>query len=288
MTVVFSVIFPSNLPYFYDFIKSLECQSSKNFKLILINDGVINLDDYLKNTSIKHETHFVNKLTPFQIRIFGLNLLLKMKPHFIIFADTDDKFSFNRVEVLVQNLEKYSFVCNDIDLITDQGVLIENSVWEKRLGDNFEFDIQFIKNKNIIGLGNSGMQFCFLEKILDKVKNFAVGNDWLFFSTAENELKGLFVTSCTTHYRQHMNNLIGKKSINLNDLLKIINVKINHYNLLDKINFKCYDVEQELKSNKNLHQLVCNDLDNIEKQILKINSLNTSFFWWEETNFLNY
>lgn len=286
MTVVFSVIFPSNLSYFPSFLISLENQTNNNFKLFLINDGVLELERYLKNTSLEYETHFVNNLTAFEIRLFGLKLVSKLKPDVIIFADTDDIFSVNRVEILVEKLEKHPFVCNDINLINELGETIEKTVWEKRVGDNFQFDIQYVKNKNLIGLGNAGMQFRQLKGILNKLNQISDGNDWLFFSAAESELNVLFVTSCSTHYRQHDNNLIGKKKLDIESIKKVIQGKIKHYELLQTIGFKVFDVKQEIKHNKILLQLTNNEPQNVRNQLLNINSLNTNFFWWEEPNYL--
>jgi hypothetical protein len=203
MTIVFSVVFPSNLPYFKDFLISLERQSLKNFKLILINDGVLNLDDYFVNISLDYNIYYVNDLTPFEIRIFGLNIVSELKPKYIIFADSDDTLSPNRVEVLVENLKRYPFVCNDLDLIDSKGGIIKKGIWVDRIGGSFEFDVQFIKNKNIIGLGNSGMQYWPLNKMLSRIGNFKLGNDWLFFSAAEYNLNCLFVSNCRTNYIQH-------------------------------------------------------------------------------------
>jgi hypothetical protein len=286
MTIVFSVIFPGNLPYFYDFLRSLECQSCNNFKLILINDGVINLDDYFLNINLDYKIYAVNDFTPFEIRIFGLKLVSDLNPEFIIFADSDDTFSPNRVETLVHNLKKYTFVCNDLDLIDQNGILIENAFWRDRIGDNFEFDIKFFENKNILGLGNSGMQFWPLKKMLSRIENFDEGNDWLFFSSAENDLRGLFVSNCRTNYRQHANNLIGRKSLKLDSLINLIDCKINHYSKLKSIGFKAFDIDKQLNKLHNINRIALNNSIYIENQLLHINSIKTNFFWWEETNYI--
>jgi hypothetical protein len=286
MTVIFSVIFSNNLKYFPSFLKSLENQTNQNFKLVLINDGVIGLDKYLQKLPFEYETHFVKKLTPFEIRIYGLKQVLKLDPEFIIFADTDDHFSNNRVEILLNKLEVYPFVCNDIDLMNEKDITIVNSYWGSRFKENFEFDVHFLKDKNIIGLGNSGMQVWPLKKMLKNVNQFSNGNDWLFFSSAENDLKALFVSTCSTHYRQHDNNLIGKKKLEEEGLIKIIKVKINHYKALLKMGFSAFDVENELKYNEKIQKWLLNNKDNANNQLSVIDTLNYNFAWWEEPNFL--
>ncbi len=270
-----------------EFLNSLENQTDSNFKLILINDGVETLTNYLHKTSLKYEIHSVKNKRPFEIRIEGLKIISKLNPDYIIFADTDDTFSSNRIELLVHNLKNYPFVCNDIDLMNDQGKSIEKSFWSGRLKDNFEFDIHFLKDKNIIGLGNAGMQNKFLNNLLNKLEHIKEGNDWLFFSAAEENLKGLFLKNCTTHYRQHDNNLVGKKKINLDKFKKIVEVKIKHYTLLQEIGFKSYNLSNEINLNQKLLQLVLNEPIKMEYKINQINSIKTNFFWWEESNYLN-
>lgn len=286
-TIILSVIFPDNLKYFSAFLKSLENQTDSNFKLLLINDGVATLTSYLQETNLSFEIHSVHNMTSFEIRIEGLKIISKLAPSYIIFADTDDTFSTNRVEVLVQNLKKYPFVCNDIDLMNDHGDILKKSVWSSRLKDNFEFDIHFIKDKNVIGLGNAGMQYKVLNHILNKLERLSEGNDWLFFSAAEENLHGIFLNQCSTHYRQHANNLIGKKKINLSEFIKLVEGKINHYTLLQNIGFKSYDLSNEIFLNKNLLQLILNEPKKIQDKINQINLLETNFFWWEESNYIN-
>jgi hypothetical protein len=286
MTVVFSVIFPENLPYFDAFINSLKCQSFPNFKLVLINDGVVNLDLYLNKSNLDYQIHSVNDLTPFEIRIFGLQVVSDLNPEYIIFADSDDTLSSNRVESLVFHLKRYPFVCNDLDLVDSNGLMIEKAYWGNRLGSNYEFDIQFLNNKNIVGLGNSGMQFWPLKKMLSRIKSFKDGNDWLFFSSAEYDLNCLFISSCQTIYRQHSNNLIGRKSLELDSLINLIECKLKHYSKLKSIGFSAFDIDEQLNKINKINCSVSNNSIDIQNQLNFINSLRTNFFWWEETNYI--
>jgi len=287
MTAILSVIFPSNLPYFNEFIKSLECQTNTNFKLILINDGVTDIDRYFTNSNLDYQIYVVNDLSPFEIRIFGMQVLSDLKPEYIIFADTDDTFSCNRVELLVYNLKRYPFVCNDLDLVDSNGFLLEKAYWSNRLGSNFEFDIQFLNNKNIIGLGNSGMQFWPLKKMLSRVKNFKDGNDWLFFSSAEYDLNCLFISNCQTIYRQHCDNLVGRKSLELDSFINLIECKIEHYSRLKSIGFNAFDIDEQLNKIKKINYMISNNSIDIQSELMHINSLNINYFWWEESNYLN-
>ena len=287
MKIVFSVIFPENLLFFPSFLISLENQTNKNFKLILFNDGVVNLDSYLKNTSLNIEKYNVNNMSPFEIRLYGLEKVSEMGADQIIFADTDDLMTSERVAISVSYLKKYPFVCNDISLISEEGKLMVDLFWGERMSNKFEFGIQYIKNQNLIGLGNSAMQGNQLNKILNTLAGHSTGSDWLFFSAAEKNLNAVFVSECRTLYRQHDNNIIGKKEINRDSLFSIINKKIEHYNSLKRINFDAYNVDDQIELNQNILQRCKADPDFCDNQIKKINSLGINFFWWEESNYIN-
>jgi hypothetical protein len=286
MVVVFSVIFPKNLLFFPAFLISLENQTNKNFKLFLLNDGVVNLESYFKNSSLNIENYTLNNMNPFEIRLYGLEKISEMGADYIIFADTDDLMTSERVASSVQYLKKYPFVCNDISLLSKEGKLMVDLFWRERIANKFEFGIQYIKNQNLIGLGNSAMQGNQLNKMLNRLSGHSIGSDWLFFSAAENNLNALFVTECCTLYRQHDNNIIGKKEINSASLLSIVNKKIEHYNSLKRINFNSFDVDEQIELNQNILQMCKADPDFLDNQIKKIKSLGINFFWWEESNYI--
>jgi len=287
MTVVFSVIFPGNLLFFPSFLQSLENQSNKDFKLILFNDGVTDIEKYLQNTTLLFESYDVYGLTPFEIRLIGLRKVLSIGADYVVFADTDDLLSSERLDLSVKYLSKYPFVCNDISLMASDGTMIRKSYWTNRISNCTEFDINYIKNHNIIGLGNSAMQCRALQPILEKLKGYKSGNDWLFFSAAGKDLNAVFLNICTTSYRQHDDNLIGKKRLTPNSLLGIINKKIEHYILLNKINFREYQIEEQIEINQSILKQCNENHEFLNQQAEQINSLGINFFWWEESNYIN-
>jgi len=287
MTVVFSVIFPGNLQYFPSFLRSLENQTNKDFMLILFNDGVVDVEKYLHDTSLLFESYDVSGVTPFEIRLIGLQKILSFGAEYVVFADTDDLLSPERLDLSIKYLNKYPFVCNDISLMASDETMIKESYWSKRISNCTEFDINYIKNYNIIGLGNSAMQCRLLPSMLEKLKGYKSGNDWLFFSAAGKNLNAVFLSICTTSYRQHTDNLIGKKKVTAATLLTLIKNKIEHYISLNKMNFREYQIEEQIKINQHILRQ-CNDNQKfLELQAEKINSLGINFFWWEESNYIN-
>lgn len=287
MTAVFSVIFPGNLQFFRSFLRSLENQTNKDFKLILFNDGVADIKKYLRNTTIICESFDVSGITPFEIRLMGLEKVLSIGADYVVFADTDDLLSPERIELSVKYLRQYPFVCNDINLMASDETMIQESYWSNRISNCTEFDINYIKDYNIIGLGNSAMQSRVLPHILEKLKGYKSGNDWLFFSAAEKDLNAVFLSICRTSYRQHADNLIGKKSVTAASLLGIIKKKIEHYILLSKMNFREYPIKQQIEINQYILRRSNESREFLEQQAEKINSLGINFFWWEESNYIN-
>jgi glycosyltransferase involved in cell wall biosynthesis len=287
MTIVFSVIFPNNLIFFPDFLKSLENQEDKNFKLILINDGVSNIESYFKSFSMNIEVHNVKNMSPTEIRLFGFEKIINSCSDYVIFADTDDLLCSKRVLKSVEKLQNHSFVCNDISLISDKGELLNDLYWSNRISNNYEFGIQFIKNKNFFGLGNSAMKSDKLHLLFPIFSTIPKVNDWLLFSSLGNEFKAIFTTECRTFYRQHNLNIIGKKKINKKNLLEILNTKIEHYFALKKNNFDAYNLDEQIKHNQEILQLFSIEPNFLEEQLIKINALEINFFWWEETNYIN-
>lgn len=287
MTIVFSVIFPNNLIYFSDFLKSLQNQEEKNFKLLLINDGVKNIESYFNLFNLDFEIYNVENMSPSEIRFFGFKKIINFNPWHVIFADTDDILCSKRVLKSVEKLQKYTFVCNDISLISNKGELLNDLYWSNRLINNYEFDIQYIKNKNLFGLGNSAMKGDKLHLLLPIFSKITRVNDWLLFSSLGSNFNAIFTNECKTFYRQHNLNTIGKKIISKENLVEILKYKIEHYGILKTLNLNSYNFDELIKYNKELLSLFHTELNFIDEQIIKINTLGINFFWWEETNYIN-
>lgn len=285
-TSILSVIFPENIKYFNYFLESLQSQTEKNFTLILLNDGVPEIENYFVNFDLNVEIFDISRhgMTIFENRLYGLSQILKKGFDRIIFADTDDFLSTNRVQSSLNYLETYQVICNDITTISSSGILIKQNSWSTRLGDFFEFDSKFINDKNILGFGNSAIRSDLVKLILNKLNKETRGNDWLFFAAIEKLSKALFISEANTYYRQHEGNIIGRKKINLRTLMRIIETKLLHYNLLKK--YLSISLEMEIKKNQQLLNNLLKSSSAYEEKINSINDSDINFFWWEESNYL--
>jgi len=182
-----TTIFPMEERFLIDFFDSLSGQTYDNFDVIVVNDGYDNFYD-------------VN-------REYGINYCIKRKYDILIFGDSDDYFSNNRVELSLNMLNSNDIVVNDVSLFSDRGVY-ETMYISNRLSDNSKVNFNYIKNKNIFGLSNTALKINILSKVSFDKDLVAV--DWyLYKSLLKNSCKAIFTNKAITYYRQHKDNTIG-------------------------------------------------------------------------------
>jgi glycosyltransferase involved in cell wall biosynthesis len=262
--------------YIQDFLSTVRQQTYQDFKLVVFNDGVKEAGNYF---SEYHGDMEIVELTgtPTQIRLSSFEYLNKTDVDFIIFLDIDDKMSENRIEVLLNHLRHYDIVSNDLSLMNENGELYKRSIWSDKLKDEFVFDSDFIKHKNIVGIGNSGIRKSVLNIPISYSAIPKVGDWFIFYQIMYNgKAEALFTSQCQTFYRQHDNNMAGIKVVDENRLNYIIEVKRSHYQGLKEIG---YNVKQELLNLEEISQKI--------KGKSNFNIKNGNLFWWDETNHIS-
>lgn len=269
-----AIIFPGNLIFFPDFLKSLESQTDKDFTLLLFNDGVTDIDSYLKQSSFKYEVINV-KGSIAKVRTEVLQYLKNGKYQYVIFGDTDDYFSENRVAVNRLLLQDYQVVVNDLHIVNSEGKLQIESYWKNRKEVNDEITLESILEYNFIGLGNTAIN---IEAIPDNLyfEDSIVAVDWLLFSRVlQNRVSVCFTSEAFICYRQHDGNLVGRKEITLEQFKKGFYVKLNHYTALEKENAIYRGLAERYKN-------FVPQLEKIRLDEIKGNVKTNNPFWWEE------
>ncbi|MDD2986292.1 hypothetical protein [Flavobacterium sp.] len=272
-TVFCSVIFPANLPYFEDFIRSLENQTDTAFTLLLFNDGIAELEDYLKNTSLNYQLVKIQGSIP-QTRTYVLSFLKHSHFSKIIFGDTDDYFSENRVEVCKKLLEDYDIVANDLVLVSQNKTVLGDLFWKNRKEVAQPINLASITHYNFLGLGNTAIN----RNVLPEQISFnsdLIAIDWFLFSVIlQSDVKVVFSSESHVFYRQHDANSIGRKTMTFADFKKGITIKLNHYRTLALHNpdFKVLANQYEAF----MPQLTADYFNEISKQKIE------NPFWWEE------
>ena len=281
-TVIFSVIFPGNLPFFESFLKSLANQSEKRFSLALAVDNVPDIQEHIK----EYQKHFPIKYLGVSgsiasVRRQGIEWLLSMPIEKVIFADTDDLLSADRVKVCKKLLDNHPVIVSDLYPFANETDFPEKGFWQVRMQDMELFSFESILNYNFVGLGNSAVRKEIIStvEIPDSIKVV----DWFLFSQwlRKTNARGVFTHEGPMMYRQHEANMSGVKKLTVQRLFNIIEVKKIHYENSDDVLFskqlkRLYALEKELK----------NDSDYLNAAIENLNRKPVNFYWWEETEYI--
>lgn len=273
-TVLVTYMYPNALKFMDDFKATINAQLFKDFDIYIFNNGVGNATEYVTGF---HQNAIIEEIKADKInevRFKSFDILKQTEYDFFIFQDIDDGMTTNRIECLVEKLKSNSIVCNDLT-ITEKGSIRKESIWSERLNNNFIFQRDFIKDKNILGLGNSGVVKSIINKSIKKDEDINIVDWFVFYQWMDNSVNALFTNECQTLYRQHEDNIAGAPNIlDLESVNRAIKVKEQQYKSLTNIG---YDLREELTHTKDIKKKIAN------RSQLNI-KLNTTPFWWEETN----
>ncbi|WP_299672231.1 glycosyltransferase family A protein [uncultured Polaribacter sp.] len=273
-TVLLTTVFPLSVKFLDEFLNSLKLQTDKDFDLLVVNDGVANFKDLIKEYRQINIIEIVSEKSIVQNRKTGIEAVMKLNYEFLIFGDSDDYFEMNRVALSKKLLKKYDIVVNDLTLFDKKGIYCK-SYYSKRIDDLFEINLEFIKNKNILGLSNTAVR---TESIgdLDFCKNL-VALDWYFFSKLLFKNKTAVYTNQTqTYYRQYQDNTVGLGDNSMNSIKKAIKVKKIHYQCMTIIS----DFFDKLLCEINYLEV---NIENVDFEKDKTNQSN--LLWWEIPNY---
>jgi glycosyltransferase involved in cell wall biosynthesis len=264
-----TTIFPMERKYIFDFFESLSRQTYTYFDVIVVNDGYEGLSEIIKKYQNLRIVEIRCQQSPSKNREFGIRFTQSNGYDIVIFGDSDDFFSENRVEYSVNLLKNYDIVVNDLTLIEDSQVVQEKYI-SQRINSGSAISSTFIEDKNIFGFTNTSINLNKLGTINFDDELIAV--DWYFFTVLLlNNATAVFTNEVISYYRQHENSLIGLgKVMTLEYFKKGIEVKLKHYEnfpvLCDR-----YDEIKEIS-----------ELD-FEEWLMIVSNSNPSFpLWWEE------
>ena len=228
---LFSVIHPSALPYFNEFLNSLENQTYKDFTLFLVNDGVSSIEEM----ACRFDLNIILKKiggTPSRIRKAGIEWLLQKGADIIIFADSDDCFMDNRIEISKSMLSHHSIVFNEL-MIIGEDIQQPFPMLEHRFNEGAELSKANIKYLNCMGFSNTAINTKCITKLLSQVPDDIIAFDWAFFSLCLNEgTKAVFTKQTATFYRQYENNIASPQSFKEEQVMRGVQVKRDHYRLI--------------------------------------------------------
>jgi len=260
-----TTVFPMKESFLLEFFNSLTQQTYKDFDIIIVNDGLENFNYFIEKFA---ELNFIIISGCSNIaknREIGINYCINNNYDILIFGDSDDYFSENRVEKSIEFLKESDIVVNDLSLFTDKEIYKEKYI-SNRIDNKFKIDFEFIKNKNIFGLSNTAIRLKGLDIVTIPSDLNVV--DWYLFSILLLKKRiAIFSNEMITFYRQYNLNMIGLSSITKEVYENSIKIKKSHYKSLLKI-YKNNFFKDELE------RLEKSDYNNIDKNL-------KNPLWWE-------
>lgn len=236
MRVLFgTVFFPATEAFLNEFLDSIVQQDYEEFNILIINDGLKQSDiwEMLPEQIIRKTTIIdnIDGASPSELRVKILSFAKDNDYDLLIFGDSDDTFSFNRVTCIVRayNNSKATFLYNN--LVREDG----NSIFESIPYSLMTYED--IGEYNYVGLSMAAVSVNDISEVfIDSLYEYkGVVFDWYFFSRLLLENKhGLFVADAMTYYRIHQNNYVGIAIGNEESISREIVIKQMLYLLLSK------------------------------------------------------
>ncbi len=229
-----TVFFPGVEKYLRKFLESLNNQTEKNFDLIVINDKYGNLEKIQKRFPCLSIIDVPYSSTISKNKEFGIRYAKNAGYEFLVFCDSDDYFSHNRVKKSVDFLKSgYDIVCNDISLFEKESIY-KNKYFSNRLENKTNIDLSFLEDKNIMGFTNTSISLNNLD--IPEFLPTLIASDWFFFTNLmRNGASAIFTNEMISYYRQHKNNTIGIGNLNLSVYRSTVDIKLQHYRIFEHL-----------------------------------------------------
>ena len=262
-SVVLSVVYPGAERYISEFLNSLSRQTDKDFSLFLVNDGLGNIQDFLKGLDFDIQI-LEGKGSTAELRKLAIEWAISKEVETIIFADADDYFSDNRVEVSKRMLNDYDVVCNEI-LLIGENISYPIPMFGKLFEDREEVVCADIVKGNCMGLSNTAVHTKNIPSCIKEIPNDIIAFDWALFALClYSGAKSVFTKETKTYYRQHDNNLASPLDFSEDHIMMGVKVKKDHYRVLssfyDEYVFLANTFESlslDLEKDKALKQRYC-------------------------------
>ena len=226
-TVIATTVFATPEKISNAYFTSLTVQTYEQFDVLVVNDG-------FDISSAKLEYPELNILeirpgvSPISNRVILINEIKRLGYDYVIFADFDDYFSEDRVEVTLSYLKHFDLVVNDLNLVTESQ--INYNYLSERFNNRYQFNIKDIYTKNFVGLSNTGVNTKYLPKMLFTPDVIAF--DWYLFSKVLLQSpSAIFTNDTSTYYRQYAENIAGFYASKTDKS----EVKLKHYQEMQKL-----------------------------------------------------
>lgn len=275
-TAFSTTFFPMEEEYVVDFFESLSKQTTRDFDVVILNDGYGSLECYRDRYQNLNIIELCYSNTPAKNREYAFKFILDQGYDYIVFGDSDDLFESNRVELSLKTLQKVDIAVNDVTLFEGSNVYSELYM-SNRLSDASRVSAEFVRDKNIFGLSNTAVR-CKAIDDLDFDSDI-VALDWYFFSRLlEKGKTAQFLASTVTYYRQYEGNTVGLKNRTSAYYANVLRIKKKHYELMSKVDEIYLSYLKEIES----IELKIDNGSILSKHLDTVFELGNEFpLWWE-------
>lgn len=277
-TSILTTVFDGVQPFLDNFFQSLKSQTYEDFNIIIVNDRCKDINTHIKKNNLKNFHVIDVDGTPARNRITGIKECINHGSEIILFADSDDTFKKNRVEIANKYLidQNFEIMINDINICSSNLEIVKEKFFSERIENKYLIKFKDIQNHNFCGLSNSAIKTSIIrDTSIIETDPF----DWMLFSCLLlEEPKAIFTNETLTNYRQHDDNFIGIGAKLNNDKIRdAVNVKAKHYKLL-----QAKDVSYKELSNYFLKLSSMRDEDLKDYFEYCYCNYHKHSFWWEE------
>jgi len=276
---VLSTVYPAMLPYFDDFLDSLEMQEFREFDLLLANDGLEGMSSGIGARSLEwFEVPVADSVSSNRRRL--IHAALEMGYTKIIFADSDDQFEPNRIGLLSELLGKAPVVVNDLDVCDENGRIVRGRFFKQRFGESFSINASAMQSGNIMGLSNTAVRADVIAKSPALSGGESTAFDWfLWTSILLTGVDAQFTSDTSTKYRNYGANTAGlPQAIDEASVIRGVEIKRQHYMLMRELDGSYAALADEfqwakaqLKNSAWLEKFV---------SVLRVHAIKNNM-WWE-------
>lgn len=241
-----SVIYKNALEYFDELINCISKQTTCNFGVLFLLDGVYTEDITGRILPIKDRCKIIecgNQYSPSQLRVKLIQEAKKWGADILVIGDADDLFSDDRMKRVVNTFAEFpyaGFVYNNLCFFDGNRTMPE-------LPEQVD-DISDIAEKNFLGMSNTAIRVSklktdFIESLFECSSHVF---DWYLYSRLLlSGYVGVKVENAYTLYRIYEGNYAGiSLRTTEENIKKEIEVKKQHYGQLkniDSVFAKLYD-----------------------------------------------
>jgi glycosyltransferase involved in cell wall biosynthesis len=226
-----TVTYPGVEEYLADFIGAFRRQTHGAAELVIMNDGLTDIQELLDHFKLHNVQIEDISGTPAQNRLAGLQLCASRGFDLIVCADADETMAPDRI----QNVMEYFQANPDADLVYNNAQYQDS---HGRFSLNFKPRLQWqdLLDFNVLGYGAMNLRSGLVDFFVNEADTRAVAFDWWLGMVYLLHHEGVdFLADTYNIYRKHPANFVGPITrIEDETIHQAVQVKAQFYQLLNR------------------------------------------------------